>query len=97
MEIFTAKRPTDEMFVGDLSLRKWAKESLSHEVIDIMDSNLLRGENRHLNSLKDCMSSIIILALDCSAELPEERKNMKDVLATLSKIKVKFRKEVQQT
>ncbi|KAH9722890.1 hypothetical protein KPL70_006885 [Citrus sinensis] len=28
METFTRKKPTDEMFTGEMSLRRWVKESL---------------------------------------------------------------------
>ncbi|EYU28103.1 hypothetical protein MIMGU_mgv1a001115mg [Erythranthe guttata] len=37
-----------------------------------------------------CLTAVMKLALDCSAELPGDRTNMKDALATLLKIKNRF-------
>ncbi|KAH7529513.1 hypothetical protein FEM48_Zijuj05G0192000 [Ziziphus jujuba var. spinosa] len=67
----------------DLSLRKWVKESLSHEGFDVMGASLLMGENANLSAIKDCLSSVMILALSCSAELPQERKSMNVMGASL--------------
>ena len=44
---------------------------------------------------KDCVISIIQLGLECLAESPEERLDMKSVLDKLKKIKVKFLKDVE--
>ncbi|KAF3438407.1 hypothetical protein FNV43_RR21169 [Rhamnella rubrinervis] len=92
MEIFTRKKPTDNMFNGDLSLMKWVEESLPHNVTEVVDTNLI-GEN--FSAVKDCVSSIMELALNCVAESPEERKLIKDVLAALCGIRVKFLKDIQ--
>ncbi|GFP95694.1 probable LRR receptor-like serine/threonine-protein kinase at3g47570, partial [Phtheirospermum japonicum] len=35
MEVFTRKRPTDEIFSGHMSLRSWVKESMPSALIDI--------------------------------------------------------------
>ncbi|XP_022717752.1 receptor kinase-like protein Xa21 [Durio zibethinus] len=44
----------------------------------------------------NCISSIMELALNCSSELLEERKDMKDVVATLKKIKQNFLNKIEQ-
>ncbi|KAK2983454.1 hypothetical protein RJ640_024450, partial [Escallonia rubra] len=87
METFTGKKPSDEMFAGQMTLKCWVKESLPSEVIQVLDRNLLRQESENSLAEVDCVSSILKLALDCAAESPEQRINMKDVLATLKKIK----------
>ncbi|XP_017985236.1 PREDICTED: protein STRUBBELIG-RECEPTOR FAMILY 8 [Theobroma cacao] len=79
METFTRRKPTDEIFVGEMSMKHWVKESLSNETIGVADSSLLRSEERHFMAKANCISSIMELALDCSVELPEKRKDMKDV------------------
>lgn len=38
MEMFTRKKPADEMFEGEMSLKRLMKESLPDSVIDIVDS-----------------------------------------------------------
>lgn len=45
LETFTRKRPTDEMFTGEMNLKNWVKESLPHGLSKIADANLLREEN----------------------------------------------------
>ncbi|KAK2992072.1 hypothetical protein RJ640_026593, partial [Escallonia rubra] len=87
METFTGKKPTDEMFAGHMTLKCWVKESLPSAVIQVIDRNLLRQESENSLADVDCVSSILMLALDCAAESPEQRIDMKDVLATLKKIK----------
>ncbi|KAK2972554.1 hypothetical protein RJ640_022405, partial [Escallonia rubra] len=87
METFTRKKPTDEMFAGHMTLKCWVKESLPNAAIQVLDRNLLRQEGENSLAEVDCISSILKLALDCAAESPEQRINMKDVLAALKKIK----------
>ncbi|KAK2968880.1 hypothetical protein RJ640_023930 [Escallonia rubra] len=87
METFTRKKPTDEMFTGQMSLKMWVKESLPSAEIQVLDKNLLRRDGKNSLAEVDCLSSILKLALDCAAESPEQRINMKDVLATMKKIK----------
>ncbi|KAK2979856.1 hypothetical protein RJ640_026598, partial [Escallonia rubra] len=87
METFTGKKPTDEMFAGHMTLKCWVNESLPSAVIQVLDRNLLRREGENSFADVDCVTSILMLAVDCAAESPEQRINMKDVLATLKKIK----------
>ncbi|XVF79024.1 hypothetical protein PTKIN_Ptkin14bG0186200 [Pterospermum kingtungense] len=96
METFTRKKPTDEMFGEEMSLKHWVKVSLPYKVLDIMDANLLNTGERECLASKDCVSSILQLALECSADLPEDRIDMKEVVPRLKKIKIKFLKEVKQ-
>ncbi|MBA0809325.1 hypothetical protein Gohar_024990 [Gossypium harknessii] len=90
IETFTRKKPTDEIFGDEMTIRHWVKRLLSEEMIDIVDADLLRREDENFVSKANCISSIMELALDCSAELPEERKDMKDVVVELKKIKQSF-------
>ncbi|KAK2966439.1 hypothetical protein RJ640_002754, partial [Escallonia rubra] len=87
METFTGKKPTDEMFAGHMTLKCWVKESLRSGVIQVLDRNLLRQDGENSLAAVNCVSSILMLAVDCAAESPEQRIDMKDVLATLKKIK----------
>ncbi|KAJ7947331.1 putative Receptor-kinase [Quillaja saponaria] len=90
LETFTRKKPCDEIFQGELSLKTWVKESCPHSIIDVVDNNLLREEEENLDIKKDCLLSIIEVALECLADSPEERSDMKDVLVALNKIKMKL-------
>ncbi|XP_047330019.1 probable LRR receptor-like serine/threonine-protein kinase At3g47570 [Impatiens glandulifera] len=98
LETITRRKPTDDMFDGERSLRKWVEESLFYPNridrivdVDLMNSN---GDADHLNDTIECLSSIATLALACSAESPDERINMKDALSTLGKIKTLFLKKL---
>ncbi|KAG8371336.1 hypothetical protein BUALT_Bualt13G0077100 [Buddleja alternifolia] len=87
IETFTRKRPSDDMFGQDFSLRIWVERSLPHQVID---ANLMHPEEEHFNKSLQCISSILELALKCSTECPSERINMKEALVKLQKIKRQF-------
>ncbi|EYU43344.1 hypothetical protein MIMGU_mgv11b018117mg [Erythranthe guttata] len=46
IETFTRKRPSDEMFGGDLTLKSWVQSSLNNESsTEVIDANLLNTEN----------------------------------------------------
>ncbi|XP_023870328.2 probable LRR receptor-like serine/threonine-protein kinase At3g47570 [Quercus suber] len=94
METFTRKNPTDEMFVGEMNLKGWVRQSLPHSVIEVIDSNLLKRGEENFNAKLDCILSIMQLAMACSIEAPEERSNMREVVTTLKSIKLKFLKDV---
>ncbi|KAK6124240.1 hypothetical protein DH2020_041992 [Rehmannia glutinosa] len=90
METFTRKRPTDDLFTGGLSLRSWINDSYPHSLIHLVDATLIEPQEESLEKKVDCITLIMKLALDCSVELPGERTNMKDALATLQKIRKQF-------
>ncbi|KAK2984417.1 hypothetical protein RJ640_025991 [Escallonia rubra] len=78
------------MFAGDKNLKRWVKESLPDTMTEVMDANLLGQESEHYSAKLECVSSIMVLALECSAESPDQRINMNDVLEKLKKIRVKL-------
>ncbi|XP_057483878.1 probable LRR receptor-like serine/threonine-protein kinase At3g47570 [Actinidia eriantha] len=90
METFTRTSPTDAKFTGDFSLKRWVEESLPNKIIQVVDTNLLRPKEEDYSVKVQCVSSIMELALNCSTVSPEERINMKDVLASLKKIRLAF-------
>ncbi|XP_019158547.1 PREDICTED: receptor kinase-like protein Xa21 [Ipomoea nil] len=87
MEVFTRKRPSNEMFSGDLSLKSWVYNSLSSTPELIVDSTLLRAEELQFSQKLQCISTILELALNCTVESPEERVDIRVVLTKLNKIK----------
>ena len=96
MEIFTRKRPTDEIFTGEMSMRHWVKTSISNGIIGVADSNLVQKEDEYFVVKANCISSIMTLALDCSSELPEDRIDMKDVVSILKNIRRKFLNKIEK-
>ncbi|CAJ2658813.1 unnamed protein product [Trifolium pratense] len=80
MEMFTRKKPTNEMFSEELTLKTWISESMVNSVMEVADSNLVSQHGKELHE-------ILALALSCCADSPEARIKMTDVTASLIKIK----------
>ena len=81
------KKPTDEMFVGELGMRQWIASHLDR--MEVVDHSLLRREDgRDVTVTQTILSSILELGLRCSEEFPNARPNIKDVVAKVNKIKL---------
>ncbi|PON33529.1 Serine/threonine protein kinase [Parasponia andersonii] len=93
METFTGKRPTDGVFNAEMNLKHWIENSFPHAITEVIDSDLLRTEEEKYAVKMVCLSSILELALACTTTAPEERKDMKIVVATLNRVKMKFLKD----
>ncbi|KAK2408289.1 receptor kinase protein Xa21 [Trifolium repens] len=87
MEIFTRRKPTDDMFGAELSLKTWISQSLPNSIMEVLDSNLVQQYGGQIDDILTYMSSIFDLALNCCEDSPEARNNMADVTASLIKIK----------
>ncbi|KAH7568709.1 hypothetical protein JRO89_XS06G0035300 [Xanthoceras sorbifolium] len=87
METFTRKKPTDEIFAGELSLGHWVNNALQRSVMDVVDRNLLSSDDRSISAKEECMSSILNLAMDCTMDVAEKRIDMKTVVSKLVKIR----------
>ncbi|KAJ4718183.1 Receptor-like protein kinase [Melia azedarach] len=87
METFTGIKPTDEFFAGEMSLKNWVKDLLHSSVIELVDKSLLRRDDEHFAAKEQCLSSVLNLAIACTAESPENRVNAKDIVIGLLKIR----------
>ncbi|XVE75497.1 hypothetical protein DITRI_Ditri12bG0098100 [Diplodiscus trichospermus] len=90
MEVFTRKKPTEEIFSEEMSMKQWVQKSLSNGIIGVVDSSLVHKDDEHYVVKANCVSSIMELALDCSAESPDDRIDMKLAVSMLKNIKRKF-------
>ncbi|XP_055828273.1 probable LRR receptor-like serine/threonine-protein kinase At3g47570 isoform X2 [Solanum dulcamara] len=89
LETFTRRKPNE--FEGDLSLKQWVSYSLFDEaVMDVVDANLVTPMDNQLQKELDVVTSIMKVALDCCAESPAGRTNMKNVVGMLQKIKMQL-------
>ncbi|KAL3747395.1 hypothetical protein ACJRO7_016215, partial [Eucalyptus globulus] len=90
LEVITGKKPTDEMFNADVSLRQWVGAAIPERVLDIVDSKILctKHEDPTLSKFHSIVLLIVELGLECSKDLPEERMDMKTVVVKLNKIKL---------
>nr|XP_009772312.1 PREDICTED: probable LRR receptor-like serine/threonine-protein kinase At3g47570 [Nicotiana sylvestris] len=90
METFTRRNSNDEMFDGDLSLKKWVSYSLPETIMDVVDANLVTPRDNHLNKKLYCVASIMKVALDCCVDSHARRIDMKDIVGMLHKIKIQL-------
>ncbi|THG09227.1 hypothetical protein TEA_014537 [Camellia sinensis var. sinensis] len=88
LETFTRKKPIDEMCTEERSLKQWVSTWLPDEVMEVVDSGLLRTQNEgDMVATQNNLIAILALGLECSTELVEERIQIKEVLGKLNKIK----------
>ncbi|KAF0896638.1 hypothetical protein E2562_026753 [Oryza meyeriana var. granulata] len=103
LEVFTGKRPTCPMFVGDMSLRKWVAEACPARLGDIVDDRLLQGETLMQKDVlqnnatflqrsatwpnEGLLLSIFELGLMCCSSSPAERMEINDVVMKLKSIR----------
>lgn len=104
LEIFTGKRPTDNMFKDNMNLHDFVKGVLPERVADIVDPTLClekedmetRTNDNHnqdqIGSPKilECLILIFDIGVSCSMELPRDRMNISDVVAQLNLIREKL-------
>ncbi|KAL0290737.1 UNVERIFIED_CONTAM: Receptor kinase-like protein Xa21 [Sesamum angustifolium] len=91
MEIFTGKKPTDDTFTGDLTMKKWVSESLQDEIMEIIDAKLVTMmTEEELDANSKFFRLVMTMALECTEDLPENRTDMINVLARLKKIQPQF-------
>ena len=87
LEMFTGKKPTDDMFGEEMSLKEWVSEALEQNIAtEIMSSALLSMEDQHHSAKEQCLLSIFQLAMKCLAVSADERVNMTEAATTLHNI-----------
>ncbi|CAN4081848.1 unnamed protein product [Withania somnifera] len=90
MEIFTRRRPSDEMFTGDLSLCRWVSNSFPSGIHKVVDANLVHLGDEQTYAKMQCLLSIMDLALSCTVVTPDARISMEDALSLLKKIRLQI-------
>ncbi|VAH37304.1 unnamed protein product [Triticum turgidum subsp. durum] len=95
LEVFTCRRPTNPMFLGESSLRQWVSRAFPARLVHVVDEKLLQGEEMNTTTSAlassackgDFLVSTFELGLDCSADSSDQRPSMSDVVARLRNIK----------
>ena len=103
LEMFTGKRPTDDMFQGTLNLHSFVHEALPKRVVEIADPIIVQereeeiamnNSNNNINTrrseIQECLIVIFEIGVACSVEQPEERMSIKDVVTKLIVLKKRF-------
>ncbi|KAJ1277168.1 hypothetical protein BS78_05G274200 [Paspalum vaginatum] len=86
LEVFTRKRPTNPMFIGEQSIRQWVHCAFPTDLISVMDDQLLQDASC-VRYFYDFLRSVFEVGLLCSSDSPCKRMPMSDVVVTLKKIK----------
>ncbi|KAM5574533.1 putative LRR receptor-like serine/threonine-protein kinase [Rosa sericea] len=97
LEMFTGKRPSDQMFRDDLNLHTFVKMAFFERVIEIADSRLFLQEDYHntptkycvrfSSEIQECLSRIFGIGIVCSSKSPRDRMEMGNVLTELQSIR----------
>ncbi|KAK4717733.1 hypothetical protein R3W88_016071 [Solanum pinnatisectum] len=90
METFTRRRPSDEIFTGELSIQRWVSDSFPGEIHKVVDYYLVQPGDEQIDAKMRCLLSIMELALYCTLVTPDARISMKDALSTLKKIRLQL-------
>lgn len=92
LELVTGKSPTDELFVGGLSLEKWVRAAFPDEMLKLVDAKLCTEggiscpHSSVANQIK-CLVSMASVGLSCAMDTPDARCTMRDALQELKNIK----------
>ncbi|XP_047959459.1 LRR receptor-like serine/threonine-protein kinase FLS2 [Salvia hispanica] len=90
LEMFTRKKPTDDMFGGEMSLKEWVSEALqANDIYKVLAPTLLLEQDRNFDMKMNWLTLVFELAMKCLAISPDERIKMIEAAATLKKIKAK--------
>ncbi|KAM5555371.1 putative LRR receptor-like serine/threonine-protein kinase [Rosa sericea] len=100
LEMFTGKRPIDQMFSDSLNLHNYVKTALPELVSEISESLVLQEgttnvaeTNMHnqfsvrAQKIEECLTFILGIGIACSVESPTNRKNIGDVASELQSIR----------
>ncbi|CAN1306084.1 Probable LRR receptor-like serine/threonine-protein kinase At3g47570 [Linum perenne] len=90
LEMFSGKRPTDEMFGGGgrwSSLRDWVKAALPNEICRVLDPSLCSEHDVKEKELNKCLIKLLEIGVSCTAQSPRERMKIADVALALPSIR----------
>lgn len=106
LEMFTRKRPIDDMFKDGFTLLDFTRRALPenvHQIVDpllLHEANLEGGEaSTSKNPMpsrskgektQDCLISILSIGLACSAESPKDRIDITDAANELHSVRQKI-------
>uniref|UniRef100_A0A0D9WQC9 Protein kinase domain-containing protein n=1 Tax=Leersia perrieri TaxID=77586 RepID=A0A0D9WQC9_9ORYZ len=99
LEMLTGKNPTDQMFAGDLTLRRFVELAFPEKIDDISEHNFSQwnqregrsssshNENGRKVGMHTCVMQLITLGLRCCSESPKDRPLMDEIYTEVASIK----------
>ncbi|CAL9247342.1 unnamed protein product [Arabidopsis halleri] len=97
LEMFTGKRPTNELFEGSLTLHSYTKSALPERVLDIVDVSILHNGLRVGFPVVECLQVILDVGLRCCEESPTNRLATSEAAKELISIRERFFKTRRTT
>lgn len=103
LELFTGKRPTDNMFTDGLTLHDFSNMALPERVMQIAEQSMVdditttedgKDTEKLLEGgkggIEECLIDVLRIGIRCSMESPTERMKMTVVVAKLHAIRDNF-------
>uniref|UniRef100_A0A0D3HWV2 Receptor kinase-like protein Xa21 n=1 Tax=Oryza barthii TaxID=65489 RepID=A0A0D3HWV2_9ORYZ len=75
LEMFTAKRPTDDLFQGSRSIRSYVATAYPDRAMEVVDQAMLQLKEKDMFEKKTegCIMSVLRVALQCTEDSPRAR------------------------
>ncbi|KAI3465297.1 hypothetical protein Pfo_021960 [Paulownia fortunei] len=94
LELFTGRSPTHEIFTEGLSLKSWVQNEFPNNLEQVLELELLeqmnifweKGQCSKIESRLDCLITIFGVGLSCTADSPDARVSIRDVLRKLRNV-----------
>ncbi|XP_038690119.1 putative receptor-like protein kinase At3g47110 isoform X2 [Tripterygium wilfordii] len=106
LEMFTGKRPSDDMFTHGTSIQEFVSLALPERVMELADSTMFVGNDELENegysetegihnqsTIEECLVSVMRIGLLCSATPPAKRMAMNNVVNKLHAIRDSYMKD----
>ncbi|ESQ39563.1 hypothetical protein EUTSA_v10000757mg [Eutrema salsugineum] len=90
LEMFSGKRPTNELFGGNFTLHSYIKSALPERVLDVMDELILHNGLRIGFPVAECLKMVLEVGLKCCVESPMNRLAMSEAVKELISIRERF-------
>ncbi|CAF1952724.1 BnaCnng22800D [Brassica napus] len=90
LEVFTGKRPTNELFGGNFTLLSYTKSALPERVLDIADKSICHKGLRVGFPISECLTLVLDVGLRCCEESPSNRLAMSEAVKELISVREKF-------
>lgn len=96
MEMFTGKRPTDDIFKDGWNIHEYTKATLHEQTPILIDHTILSeadlADVPTGSKMQECLTSILGIGVACSVQAPIDRMDVACALTELHLIKEDFLK-----
>lgn len=90
LEMFSGKRPTNELFGGNFTLHSYIESALPERVLEVADEKILHNGLRIGFPVAECLKLVLEVGLRCCVESPVNRLAMSEAVKELTTIRERF-------